>query len=136
MSPTANQTGQLGKLNVLIAEDNQLSQKVIRGMMQKLGIEHTLVNNGREALHAVMQGHFDLVLMDCDMPIMDGYTATQEIRRWEKQEHREAMPILALTAHILDEQKQKALNAGMNQHLSKPIELGDLQNALLKAIKP
>ena len=83
-----------------------------------------------------MQGHFDLVLMDCDMPIMDGYTATQEIRRWEKQEHREAMPILALTAHILDEQKQKALNAGMNQHLSKPIELGDLQNALLKAIKP
>jgi len=136
MSPTATQTGQLGKLNVLIAEDNQLSQKVIRGMMQKLGIEHTLVNNGREALHAVMQGHFDLVLMDCDMPIMDGYTATQEIRRWEKQEHREAMPILALTAHILDEQKQKALNAGMNQHLSKPIELGDLQNALLKAIKP
>ncbi len=136
MSPTATQTGQLGKLNVLIAEDNQLSQKVIRGMMQKLGIEHTLVNNGREALHAVMQGHFDIVLMDCDMPIMDGYTATQEIRRWEKQEHREAMPILALTAHILDEQKQKALNAGMNQHLSKPIELGDLQNALLKAIKP
>lgn len=125
-------TGALGKLKILIAEDNQLSQKVIRGMMQKLGIEHTLVNNGREAVHAVMQGHFDILLMDCDMPIMDGYTATQEIRRWEKQEHRQAMPILALTAHTLDEQRQKALNAGMNKHLSKPIELGDLQNALLE----
>lgn len=127
-----NNTGALGKLKILIAEDNQLSQKVIRGMMQKLGIEHTLVNNGREAVHAVMQGHFDILLMDCDMPIMDGYTATQEIRRWEKQEHRQAMPILALTAHTLDEQRQKALNAGMNKHLSKPIELGDLQNALLE----
>ena len=68
------------------------------------------------------------------MPIMDGYSATQEIRRWEKQEHREAMPIFALTAHILEDQKQKAFNSGMNKHLSKPIELGDLQNALLETI--
>ena len=82
-----------------------------------------------------MHGDFDVILMDCDMPIMDGYTATQEIRHWEKQEHREAMPIFALTAHILDEQKQKAFTAGMNKHLSKPIELGDLQNALLEAVK-
>lgn len=124
--------GNLGRIRVLIAEDNQLSQKVIRGMMQKLGIEHTIVSNGREAVQAVMQQSFDIVLMDCDMPIMDGYTATQEIRRWEKQEHRHPMPILALTAHILEEQKQKALNAGMNKHLSKPIELGDLQSALLE----
>ena len=103
-------------------------------MMQKLGIEHTIVSNGREAVHSVMQGGFDVVLMDCDMPIMDGYSATQEIRRWEKQEHREAMPIFALTAHILEDQKQKAFNSGMNKHLSKPIELGDLQNALLETI--
>jgi len=70
--------------------------------------------------------------MDCDMPFVDGYTATQEIRHWEKQEGRDALPILALTAHILEEQKQKAINSGMNEHLSKPIELGDLQNALLR----
>ncbi|HQV79719.1 MAG TPA: response regulator [Agitococcus sp.] len=133
-APVPNQTGHLGKIKVLIAEDNQLSQKVIRGMMQKLGIEHTIVSNGREAVHSVMQGGFDVVLMDCDMPIMDGYSATQEIRRWEKQEHREAMPIFALTAHILEDQKQKAFNSGMNKHLSKPIELGDLQNALLETI--
>lgn len=131
-SPTTHDVGHLGKIKVLIAEDNQLSQKVIRGMMQKLGIEHTLVNNGREAVHAAMQGDFDVILMDCDMPIMDGYTATQEIRRWEKQEHRREMPIFALTAHILEEQKQKAFNAGMNKHLSKPIELGELQNVLLE----
>ena len=123
---------QLGRIRVLIAEDNQLSQKVVRGMMQKLGVNHTIVNNGREAVQAVMHEKFDIVLMDCDMPFVDGYTATQEIRRWEKQEHRQPMPILALTAHILEEQKQKALNSGMNEHLSKPIELGDLQSALLK----
>ena len=129
-----NEDSQLGRIKVLIAEDNQLSQKVIRGMMQKLGIDHTLVNNGREAVQAVMREHFDIVLMDCDMPFVDGYAATQEIRQWERQESREALPILALTAHILEEQKQKALNSGMNEHLSKPIELGDLQNALLRWI--
>lgn len=123
---------QLGRIKVLIAEDNQLSQKVVRGMMQKLGINHTIVSNGREAVQAVMKDQYDIVLMDCDMPFVDGYAATQEIRRWEKQEHRQPMPILALTAHILEEQKQKALNSGMNEHLSKPIELGDLQNALLR----
>jgi CheY-like chemotaxis protein len=127
-----NDDSQLGRIKVLIAEDNQLSQKVIRGMMQKLGIDHTLVNNGREAVQAVMREHFDIILMDCDMPFVDGYSATQEIRQWERQESREALPILALTAHILEEQKQKALNSGMNEHLSKPIELGDLQNALLR----
>lgn len=127
-----NEDSMLGRIKVLIAEDNQLSQKVIHGMMQKLGISHTIVNNGREAVQAVMREHFDIVLMDCDMPFVDGYAATQEIRQWERQESRQALPILALTAHILEEQKQKALNSGMNEHLSKPIELGDLQNALLR----
>lgn len=122
----------LGRLKVLIAEDNQLSQKVIRGMMQKLGVDSTLVSNGREAVQAVMKDHYDMVLMDCDMPYVDGYAATAEIRNWEKQQHRKAIPILALTAHILDEQKQKAFRAGMNEHLSKPIELCDLQNALIR----
>ncbi len=131
--PSLNvESSQLGRIKVLIAEDNQLSQKVVRGMMQKLGINHTIVSNGREAVQAVMRENYDIVLMDCDMPFVDGYTATQEIRRWEKQEHRQPLPILALTAHILEEQKQKALNSGMNEHLSKPIELGDLQNALLR----
>ncbi|HEX5277473.1 MAG TPA: response regulator [Fluviicoccus sp.] len=122
----------LGRLKVLIAEDNQLSQKVIRGMMQKLGVDSTLVSNGREAVQAVMRDHYDLVLMDCDMPFVDGYAATQEIRNWERQQQRKPLPILALTAHILEEQKQKAFRAGMNEHLSKPIELCDLQNALIR----
>lgn len=125
-------SARLGKLKVLIAEDNQLSQKVIRGMMQKLGVESILVSNGREAVQAVMRDTYDLVLMDCDMPYVDGYAATQEIRAWEKQQQRKPIPILALTAHILDEQKQKAFKAGMNEHLSKPIELCDLQNALIR----
>ena len=126
----------LGRVKVLIAEDNQLSQKVIRGMMQKLGIESTIVSNGREAVQAVAKDHYDIVLMDCDMPFVDGYTATQEIRNWERQHQRKPIPILALTAHILEEQEQKAFKAGMNEHLSKPIELCDLQNALLRWTQP
>jgi CheY-like chemotaxis protein len=73
-----------------------------------------------------------MVLMDCDMPFMDGYAATQAIREWEKFTGRKSIPILALTAHILDEHKERSRMAGMNEHLSKPIELTELQEALLR----
>ncbi len=121
----------LKELRVLIAEDNHLSQKVIRGMLAKLGVTPTVVANGREAVEEVTRHEYDVVLMDCDMPFMDGYSATQTIREWEKLTGRKPIPILALTAHILDEHKKKSREAGMNAHLSKPVELAELQNALL-----
>lgn len=121
----------LKQLRVLIAEDNHLSQKVIRGMLGKLGVQATVVANGREVVEEVSRREYDIVLMDCDMPFMDGYAATQAIREWERVTARKPIPILALTAHILDEHKMKSREAGMNAHLSKPVELAELQNALL-----
>ncbi|MGH8493826.1 MAG: response regulator [Moraxellaceae bacterium] len=122
----------LKRMRVLIAEDNHLSQKVIRGMLAKLGVQATVVANGREVVEEVSRNDYDMVLMDCDMPFMDGYAATQAIREWEKFTGRRTTPILALTAHILDEHKERSRLAGMNEHLSKPIELSELQEALLR----
>ncbi|MFN3587454.1 MAG: response regulator, partial [Moraxellaceae bacterium] len=123
----------LQRLRVLIAEDNHLSQKVIRGMLGKLGVNAaTVVANGREVVEEVSRNDYDMVLMDCDMPFMDGYAATQAIREWERFTGRQPIPILALTAHILDEHRERSRNAGMNEHLSKPIELSELQEALLR----
>lgn len=134
----ASNTDSLKQLQVLIAEDNHLSQKVIRGMLNKLGVSSTVVANGREVVEEVSRHDYDIVLMDCDMPFMDGYAATQAIREWEKLTHRKPIPILALTAHTLEEHKHKSHEAGMNEHLSKPIELSELQDALLRwaALKP
>lgn len=125
-------TTALKRMRVLIAEDNHLSQKVIRGMLAKLGVQATVVANGREVVEEVSRNDYDMVLMDCDMPFMDGYAATQAIREWEKFTGRRTIPILALTAHILDEHKERSRAAGMNEHLSKPIELSELQEALLR----
>lgn len=131
--PSEEDSDLLGRLRVLIAEDNHLSQKVIRGMLGKLGVNATtVVANGREVVEEVSRNDYDMVLMDCDMPFMDGYAATQAIREWEKVTGRRAIPILALTAHILDEHKERSRMAGMNEHLSKPIELTELQEALLR----
>ncbi|HET8731417.1 MAG TPA: response regulator [Moraxellaceae bacterium] len=131
--PDSEDSERLGRLRVLIAEDNHLSQKVIRGMLGKLGVNTTtVVANGREVVEEVSRNEYDMVLMDCDMPFMDGYAATQAIREWEKFTGRRPIPILALTAHILDDHKEKSRLAGMNEHLSKPIELSELQEALLR----
>lgn len=135
--PSSADTDLLGQLRVLIAEDNHLSQKVIRGMLGKLGVNTTtVVANGREVVEEVSRNDYDMVLMDCDMPFMDGYAATQAIREWEKYTGRRAIPILALTAHILDDHREKSRDAGMNEHLSKPIELSELQEALLRWARP
>lgn len=130
--PVQGDDDRLKRLRVLIAEDNHLSQKVIRGMLGKLGVNATVVANGREVVEEVSRNDYDMVLMDCDMPFMDGYAATQAIREWERFTGRRPIPILALTAHILDEHRERSRNAGMNEHLSKPIELSELHDALLR----
>lgn len=134
--PDSRSHDRLKRMRVLIAEDNHLSQKVIRGMLGKLGVSATVVANGREVVEEVSRHDYDIVLMDCDMPFMDGYAATQAIREWEKATKRRSIPILALTAHILDEHKEKSRLSGMNEHLSKPLELSELQDALLRWTRP
>lgn len=122
----------LQNLTVLLAEDNHLSQKVMRDMLTKLGVHVTIVANGREVVEEISRNNYDIVLMDCDMPFMDGYSATQAIREWEKLIGKTETPILALTAHVLEEHQNKSAAAGMNEHLSKPIDLEKLQEALLR----
>ena len=117
---------------MLVAEDNPVNQMVVRGLLGKLGIACELVGNGREAVNRVMQtgGQFALVLMDCEMPEMDGYQATQAIRELEQAQQRPALPVLALTAHALQEHVERCRQAGMNGHLAKPLSLESLREAL------
>ncbi|MCH8543936.1 MAG: response regulator [Alcanivorax sp.] len=119
-------------LRILVAEDHQLSQKVIRGMLAKLGLDADVVANGREALDAACTGNYDLVLMDCEMPEMDGFEATRRIREWERHAQRRPLPIVALTAHILREHRERSMAAGMNAHVPKPVELDTLRRAIVR----
>jgi CheY-like chemotaxis protein/signal transduction histidine kinase len=119
-------------LRLLVAEDHQLSQKVIRGMLGKLGLDAELVGNGAEAVAAVKNKDYDLVFMDCEMPQMDGFEATRQIRAWEREHGKPAVPIVALTAHILREHRERSLASGMNDHVPKPVELDVLRQVIAR----
>ena len=127
-SPTAS--SDLLDFRVLVAEDNAISTKVIQGMLAKLKVEVSSVDNGKRALEAVQREQFDLVLMDCEMPEMDGFTAAEHIRAWEARSGSQAVPIIALTAHILPEHRERARKVGMNGHMAKPVELNQLREQI------
>ncbi|MYN08780.1 hybrid sensor histidine kinase/response regulator [Pseudoduganella aquatica] len=114
---------------VLLAEDNPVNVEVASAMLQGLGLEVSLAANGAEALDAVRDNHFDLVLMDCQMPVMDGMAATAEIRRHEQQRGAaQHLPVVAITANAMPGDRENCLAAGMDDYLSKPFTqqgLGD-----------
>lgn len=110
---------------VLLVEDNPINQEVALSQLAQLGLEATLASQGQEAVDSIQKEHFDLVLMDVQMPVMDGYEATQKIRALGYQ-----TPIIALTAAAMTEDQQKALACGMDDHLGKPIELCQLHQVL------
>jgi CheY-like chemotaxis protein len=112
---------------ILIAEDNSISTKVIRGMLNKLNLQADTASDGEQALNAMKAVRYDLVLMDCEMPVLDGFAATEQLRRWEAEQNLARTPIVALTAHILTEHKERAHVAGMDGHMSKPVELSQLR---------
>ncbi|MET0266364.1 MAG: response regulator, partial [Duganella sp.] len=106
---------------VLLAEDNPVNVEVASAMLESLGLDVSRACNGREALHTLQSGDFDLVLMDCQMPVMDGFAATTEIRRHELQQGRaRSLPIIAITANALQGDRESCLAAGMDDYLSKP----------------
>ena len=113
-----------GERRILLAEDNPVNQKVARMVLEKLGLDVTVVNNGREAVTAWKGGGFDLILMDCQMPELDGYEATREIRRLEQG--RKPTPIVALTAHAMKGDDDKCRTAGMDDYLTKPLDRAKL----------
>jgi CheY-like chemotaxis protein len=115
---------------VLIAEDNAINRDVLRQMLVMLNCRVEAVNNGRDAVQAALSGRFDVVLMDLQMPEMDGIEATQEIRRRENGE--QPVAIVALTAHALTGQRERCLAAGMDDFLAKPITLEALTFALAR----
>ncbi|HXK19505.1 MAG TPA: response regulator, partial [Polyangiaceae bacterium] len=104
---------------ILVAEDNPINQEVIREMLSELGYEAQIVENGLQALTALEQEAYPVVLMDCQMPELDGYGAAREIRRREVQGRR--IPLIAVTAHAFEGEREKALAAGMDDYITKPI---------------
>ncbi|MDO6748088.1 response regulator [Gilvimarinus sp. 1_MG-2023] len=124
----------LTHLKVLVAEDNAVNRMVIKGLLGKLSIEPMMTENGRQALEALRtsEGGYDLILMDCEMPEMDGFEATEAIRDYEKRNNLTATTIVALTAHALQEHREAVFACGMDHFLCKPITLDDLTNALDK----
>ncbi|MCL2005941.1 MAG: ATP-binding protein [Planctomycetaceae bacterium] len=116
---------------VLLAEDNYVNQIVASELLANLGVELTIASNGLEALESARHNDFDLILMDIQMPEMDGLAATRAIRKLEKP-GMDRLPILAMTAHALEADYQKSLAAGMNDHLTKPVEPERLRKALEK----
>lgn len=127
-----SQHARFDHLSVLVAEDNDVNRDVIRAILGALRIQPVLCKNGEEATAAYRAagGAFDLVLMDCEMPVMDGVTATQRIREIEQQSKLAKTPIVALTAHVLQEQRQRMMDAGMDFFLSKPVRKDAVQKLL------
>jgi CheY-like chemotaxis protein len=124
----ATPTGLRG--NILLVEDNLINQQVALGILQIQGYNVTVVNNGREALDAHAQTGFDVILMDCHMPEMDGFEATREIRAREQARPGRRVAIIALTANAMAQDREACLNAGMDDHLSKPFSMLTLQEML------
>ena len=119
---------------ILVAEDNLINQKVVCYMLEKKGHQVTSAHNGQEALEAVEKGLFDVILMDVQMPKMDGFEATAAIREKEKQT-KSHIPIVALTAHAMKGDRERCLEAGMDDYVSKPIKPEELFATIERAIK-
>jgi CheY-like chemotaxis protein len=113
---------------VLVVEDNLVNQKVAVALLSRLGLSVDVANHGGEAIERMQSSTYDMVLMDCQMPIMNGYDATIEIRKADAGAR--AVPIIAMTADVIDGSRERALDAGMNDFIAKPVDVHELSRAL------
>ncbi len=118
---------------ILVVEDNELNQEVAMGLLEEGNFDVHIANDGKEAIAMIAKNHYDLVLMDVQMRVMDGISATIEIRKDPKNS---ALPIIAMTANAMKQDREKCIEAGMNGHIAKPIAPNELFNTLLTWIKP
>jgi two-component system sensor histidine kinase/response regulator len=109
--------------HVLVVEDNKINQELTTELLSSQGMSSEIATNGKEAVEKVRAGHFDLVLMDCQMPVMDGYEATRMIRQ---DDRFAALPIIALTANAMAGDRQRTLESGMNDHIAKPVDVVEM----------
>ena len=121
--PAAHDAAHLNA-RILVAEDNPVGQYVVRKHLGKLGCEVDVAENGQMAVELFRKGHYDAILMDCQMPVMDGFEATATIRAEEGRGER--VPIIALTANAMPEDQQRCLAAGMDSYISKPLDVNQL----------
>jgi signal transduction histidine kinase/CheY-like chemotaxis protein/ligand-binding sensor domain-containing protein len=136
MSRIEDSTVSVSHLRVLVVEDNRVNQLVARRLLETEGIQVSLASNGMEAVEAWEQSEVDLVLMDVQMPVMDGFEATIRIRELEPGLRRARTPIIALTAHAAPEDRQKCLQAGMDGYVTKPIEAESLMATIREFASP
>lgn len=123
------------KGRALLVEDNPVNQIVASKMLDKLGLTYEVVNNGDEAISKLKASHeFDVVLMDCQMPVMDGYDATEALREYESETQLKRLPVIAMTANAMEGDEEKCLAAGMDDYVAKPVKLQALKDALARRL--
>jgi len=120
------------KTRILIVEDNIINQMVISNILERLGYNSNTVANGKEAIRALEKSSYDLVFMDCQMPEMDGYEATEEIRNPESKVSNHKVPVIAMTAHAMKGNREKCMNVGMDDYLAKPIQPQEVSDMIEK----
>ena len=123
----------LAGARVLLVEDNPINQELARDLLGRAHIAVQVAQDGREALDMLAREPFDAVLMDCQMPVMDGYAATRELRRHPQWQH---LPVIAMTANAMVGDRKKVLAAGMNDHIAKPIRFAELFGTLARWVRP
>lgn len=125
------------RLRVLVVEDNEINRLVIEAMLRRAGCQVAFAHDGAEGVVAVRnEGPFDIVFMDCNMPVLDGYEATRRIRAWEAtRPDRPPLPVIAVTANAIAGTRELCMAAGMTDYLSKPVEQVQIE-AILRAYVP
>jgi signal transduction histidine kinase/ActR/RegA family two-component response regulator len=119
-------------VRILLAEDNRVNQMFAVEMLETMGCQVIVANNGLQAVEQITRNSYDLVMMDCQMPEMDGFEATARIRQMEKDQHRLPVPIIALTANAMKGDKERCMESGMSDYIAKPVRKQDLQEILMK----
>ncbi len=135
LDSTKNSSFKKNFSKILLCEDNEVNLKVALMILKKLNLDIDTAENGQEAINKFLHVKYDLILMDCMMPVVDGFQATQEIRRIEKENKLEATPIIAVTANATDDDKKKCFDAGMDDFISKPIKREIVEDKLTKWTK-